>query len=609
MDLFTSLSQQTASLRQLLGEVPETEQLPEVVAALADSDVVVVLEAAAALARTADQLRVAASGVIAQRSTRASGHAGLAQSLGHRGAAGLIQQVTGASRAQANRDLRVGESLFEQATHDPELLAPPLEFDAASSEGDRGPDCGEGSDEAGGGLDGGACDSIDDADRETAPEPWHAPLRAALLSGRLTSEQHDAILASLGEPPTDAGSYCLNTDAPACECDDDDHSGPADPTLIAQATEAWRLAATRLLDEASRRTVEELRREARSVRDLLDPVGCARRYSARYEARSFRMWVDPHGAHRGSFSFDDESAAWVRAMVSAAMRPRRGGPRFVDPDEQEAARELRDDPRTNDQLAHDLMIDVLHAGSLATVKQVFGVKQAGVRVVKVVDAPPAGDRAQGGPAGSARTRTVFEDDGAAAPANVAERTICNTGAVDVTVDRAGNPLDVGREARLYQPKQRIALSLRDGGCMWTDCDRPPSYCEAHHIDEWVRDGGRTDIDRGILLCRFHHMQLHNGGWRITREGRAPFILHSPDGTTRELTPRTARQLAWAGLSIAPSVAFRPGAAKPPSQVPPEAWVPWRSDPPRRRLASQGSRSPRSARDGTSGGLSKPVLKL
>jgi hypothetical protein len=28
------------------------------------------------------------------------------------------------------------------------------------------------------------------------------------------------------------------------------------------------------------------------------------------------------------------------------------------------------------------------------------------------------------------------------------------------------------------------------------CDRPPSYCEAHHIDQWLRDDGKTDIADG-----------------------------------------------------------------------------------------------------------------
>jgi len=65
---------------------------------------------------------------------------------------------------------------------------------------------------------------------------------------------------------------------------------------------------------------------------------------------------------------------------------------------------------------------------------------------------------------------------------------------------------------------RIFLNVMFGGCMFVDCDRPASWCEGHHI-EWVkRDGGKTVIENGILLCRHHHLLLHNNGWDILRTG-------------------------------------------------------------------------------------------
>jgi hypothetical protein len=47
------------------------------------------------------------------------------------------------------------------------------------------------------------------------------------------------------------------------------------------------------------------------------------------------------------------------------------------------------------------------------------------------------------------------------------------------------------------------------------CDAPASFCEVHHITHWS-DGGKTDINDGVLLCRFHHMRLHNQGHHIKR---------------------------------------------------------------------------------------------
>jgi hypothetical protein len=97
-----------------------------------------------------------------------------------------------------------------------------------------------------------------------------------------------------------------------------------------------------------------------------------------------------------------------------------------------------------------------------------------------------------------------------------ERIACEAGTVPIAFDDNGQSLNLGREQRTFSSRQRIALAARDGGCMFGDCDRPPSWCEAHHIRHWHRDHGRTDVADGILLCRHHHMLVHNNGWEIER---------------------------------------------------------------------------------------------
>jgi predicted restriction endonuclease len=67
-----------------------------------------------------------------------------------------------------------------------------------------------------------------------------------------------------------------------------------------------------------------------------------------------------------------------------------------------------------------------------------------------------------------------------------------------------------------------------GGCAVEGCDRPPSWTEAHHIDEWLRHRGETNVDRGILLCRHHHMLIHARGWRIIRRDNE-FLVVGPAG--------------------------------------------------------------------------------
>jgi hypothetical protein len=95
----------------------------------------------------------------------------------------------------------------------------------------------------------------------------------------------------------------------------------------------------------------------------------------------------------------------------------------------------------------------------------------------------------------------------------------------------GRVLALGRTQRLFSRRQRRALAARDGGCMWPGCERPPSWTEAHHTRPWAQ-GGRTDLDDGILLCRHHHLRLHDEGWRITRVG-GRYRLEAPPGSGRQ----------------------------------------------------------------------------
>jgi Domain of unknown function (DUF222)/HNH endonuclease len=75
------------------------------------------------------------------------------------------------------------------------------------------------------------------------------------------------------------------------------------------------------------------------------------------------------------------------------------------------------------------------------------------------------------------------------------------------------PLEVGRATRVVSAAQRTALAVRDGGCRFPGCDRPPAWCEAHHRRHWLH-GGATDLDNLVLLCRAHHRAVHEGHQRL-----------------------------------------------------------------------------------------------
>lgn len=514
MAFFSDLQAALDALRAAVGDDVEAIDIPAAIQSFADDEVLALIEQASVLVRGGECIRIAGTGVVASRSARDAGHGGMAQKRGHRSTVSLIQDLTGSTRADAAKQVRLGEALAAA------VASVPTELD----------DLGGGESAAEGGTDAAASGG---APRAATERPWHAVLADALMTGTLTSAQHDAIYRGLGEPPVEPAA-----------------SPPA------EARAAWETAATQLIDEAASRTVEELASAARSIRDLLDPAGAQQRFEQRFEARSFRRWTDRDGIRHGSFTFEDEGGAWIESIIDTALRPRRGGPRFVDPDEKARAEQLATDPRTNDQLAYDLMLDVLRAGALADAETFFGSRQAGLRIVATAGA------LDGAIAGRAAV-AVLEDTDATLPGWLVARQACDTGTVACTLDERGNPLDLGREARLFSAKQRLTLAIRDGGCRWTGCDRPASYCEAHHIDPYS-EGGRTDVDRGILLCRWHHMQLHHGGWRITREGRDDFLLHPPDGGDHSggepitLPARLARRYAWGDLQPPPR-RFRPAA--------------------------------------------------
>jgi transposase len=451
------------------------ESSTSVAAKVADRDIETLTDEAllgaladAADARRALDLMVASlSAEVAHRSTRDRGYDGLAQRHGHRNVTSLVQNITGQTRADVGRALRTGEELA--AT---DVTAPPAD---------------------------------DAVDAVPVVPRWQSMLRDALTDGHLATAQYQAIRTGLGEPPVD-------------------RYPELDPEFL---PEAWADAVSILLREATDVSVEDLRAAARIARDRLDPVGVTLRFEERFAARSFRAWIDENGQHHARIVFDDDAAAWVHGILQAALRPRRG-PRFVDPDAAAAAVEVAADERSNEQLQYDALVAVLRTGAAADPGQAFGDRQPGVRIVVEGEAvSPTDDR------GGMRVSGVghFEDGGHAVPGGLVEKYLCDAGHIPISMDGFGRPLDVGREKRLFTRKQRVAIGVREGGCIGPFCNAPISQTEVHHIDQWSRDRGRTDVDDGVPMCRNCHMRLHNQGQKITRErdpqsGTDQYVLHA-----------------------------------------------------------------------------------
>lgn len=95
----------------------------------------------------------------------------------------------------------------------------------------------------------------------------------------------------------------------------------------------------------------------------------------------------------------------------------------------------------------------------------------------------------------------------------------------VVLDGRKAVLNLGRTERYANREQRRALGVRDRGCAVPGCGLPPERCDAHHIVFWD-DKGPTDIDNLVLMCRYHHRQVHRKRLRVEMHRGKPRFYDS-----------------------------------------------------------------------------------
>jgi hypothetical protein len=103
------------------------------------------------------------------------------------------------------------------------------------------------------------------------------------------------------------------------------------------------------------------------------------------------------------------------------------------------------------------------------------------------------------------------------------RLLCDANVIPIVLGSHGEPLDIGRLTRTISSGMRRALVARDRGCAFPGCDRPPSWCDAHHCKYWS-DGGETALCNLCLLCSYHHDVVHHDGWDITMINSMPWFI-------------------------------------------------------------------------------------
>ena len=223
------------------------------------------------------------------------------------------------------------------------------------------------------------------------------------------------------------------------------------------------------------------------VTDALDGDGGAERAEAQHERRRLHVSHLLDGMVAIDGLLDREAGEIVVDALKAAMDPFRTG-----------------DLRSTGQRRADALVRVCEASAVGLEKGPGRAHRpvAGLHMdVEVLER-------RGGPELVRQVRPMPRNSVVFRPrrcgASPATREIAR-----VITDGASAPLDVGRTTRTVPPAMWRALVARDGGCVAEGCDRPPGWCDAHHIQHWV-DGGPTDLANLELRCRRHHRAVHEG---------------------------------------------------------------------------------------------------
>ncbi len=125
-------------------------------------------------------------------------------------------------------------------------------------------------------------------------------------------------------------------------------------------------------------------------------------------------------------------------------------------------------------------------------------------------------------------------------AETARRLACDAGIIPVVLGSRSEALDIGRLSRVVPTALRRAVDLRDKTCRFPGCDRPPSWCDCHHLIHWAH-GGATCLANLILLCRFHHTRVHEYGWTLRLDSCTGDVRAvRPDGKPYDLISRHDR---------------------------------------------------------------------
>ena len=252
----------------------------------------------------------------------------------------------------------------------------------------------------------------------------------------------------------------------------------------------------------------DLRRYALHVVNAADPDGPE---PIDDQLQQDRRYVELKQRRDGMWHLQGKLTTTVGAQLNAILDPLTK-PRTTTLEGEDGASTAIPDERPHGQRLHD------------------GLDEACGRLLKMKDQPSVG----GTPASVIVTVQLEElltkaglaetSDGSQLTADQLLRIADEAEIWPTIINQNNVPLALGRSQRLASRGQTMALITRDAGCSFPGCTHPPSWCDRHHILDWIL-GGLTDLDNLTLLCRYHHTHFLQKGWtcRINAAGLPEWI--------------------------------------------------------------------------------------
>ena len=267
---------------------------------------------------------------------------------------------------------------------------------------------------------------------------------------------------------------------------------------------------------ASHGTTAHVERLVRAWRQV-DRNEAAELEAARHDARSLSLYQDEDGSWVLRGRLDPEVGAVLRKALDAAAEELRATAGAATPATAPNAPPL--EPPSYAQRQADA-IGLLAERALASDE----VIRRAERYQVVVHVGPASV-----PGGA--------PDDLHVSAETFRRLSCDATTVRMEHDEHGAALDVGRRTRTVPPALRRALEYRDGTCRFPGCG--VRHTDAHHVRHWA-EGGATALSNLLLLCRFHHRAVHEGGIGVEARDDGTFEFRRPDGQTLHRAPPPPR---------------------------------------------------------------------